>query len=160
MVTSYHSTVKKGIILLGNEWIRKGKVKKIFTGEERPLSLVNHQTKYVMNYKPDVYFILCNNKKLIFEILDSEEKKQDKIIADVIRSFLVENIEAMQFIYYGSDKDEKRIMEALVVISKCLVYKGVKIKDIPFDKSGTILVKKKDATTPEKVKKILLKKLS
>ncbi len=142
MVSKYHSTVEKGILLLGQEGIKQKKIKKVLRGNENPLSIVDHTTKYVVNYQPDVYFILRNNKKLIFEVLDSEEQKQDIIIADVIRSFLVENVEALLFIYSGSESDYKRIMEALVTISRSLIYKGVNADEIPFDKSSTLLVRK------------------
>lgn len=160
MVTKYHSTVRDGILLYGKALLDKKKIRKVFTGEERPLSLVDSNTKYVMNYKPDVYFICRNNKKIIFEVLDSEDKKQDIIVADVITSFLLENIEALYFIYSGTEEDENRIFEALVTISKGLVYKGIEPKELPFDKSGPILIENKKGLNPEHVKKKLFKELN
>ena len=153
MVTIYHRTVEKGIILLGKDLKDVGKVKKIFKGSKRPLSIVDSKTKLVLNYKPDVYFILKNNKKLIFEILDSEEKKQDIIIADVIRSFLVENVEALIFIYPGSERDESTIIEALKTVYKGLIDKGVQPEDLPNSgKTGAYSVTRAEAQTPETVK--------
>jgi len=153
MVTRYHRTVERGIILLGKDLKNARKVKKIYRGNERPLSIVDPKTKFVLNYKPDVYFILRNNKKLIFEILDSEEKKQDIIIADIIRSFLIENVEALIFIYPGSVRDENTILEALKTVYKGLIYKGVQPEDLPNPlKTGPYSIKRTEARTPETVK--------
>lgn len=151
MVTSYHSLMEHGILLLGDELKRQRKVQKVFTGSQRPLSIVDHHTKHVINYKPDVYFILRNNKKLIFEVLDSEIEKQDIIIADVIRSFLIENVDAVIFIYSGNDDDERRIMEALVTIAKGLISKGITEDELPFNKSGTIRIMKNTYDNPEEI---------
>lgn len=153
MVSEYHRTVEKGIMLLGKCSKNAGKVRKLLKGNENPLSLVDPKNKLVLNYKPDVYFILRNNKKLIFEILDSEEKKQDKIIADIIRSFLIENVEALIFIYPGSENDENTILEALKTIYKSLVDKGIQPKELPNPrKTGPYSIKRTEAPTPEAVK--------
>ena len=160
MVTRYHSLMEKSILLFGNGLKEQKRIQKVFTGSQKPLSLVDHSTKFVVNYKPDVYFILRNNKKLIFEVLDSEKDKQDIIIADVIRSFLVENVEAIFFIYSGDKKDEKKIMEALVTISRGLISKGIDPKDIPFEKSGPVMIDKKNYRTPEAVMNFLAKEYS
>jgi hypothetical protein len=163
MVTEFHSNIVKGIILLGQEWKNKKKVKKIFTGEERPLSLVEYDKKYVMNYKPDVYFVMRNNKKIIFEVLKSQKKQQDKITADVCCAFLLENIESILFIHSGNEKIEKTILESLKTVAKGMINKGVPIEEIPFGKgktkSGPVYVSEEDAKNPEEIKNVLMKKL-
>ncbi|MBU4246716.1 MAG: hypothetical protein KKE71_06740 [Nanoarchaeota archaeon] len=159
MVTKYHRTVEDGIVLLGNLWIKQKRAKTVYRGNQRPLSIVDYNSKSMVNYQPDVYFKLRNNKKLIFEVLDSQEKKQDLIIADVIQSFLIEDVEGVIFVYSGNLPEKIRINEALVTIAKGLVYKGINESEIPFDRSGSIPVKREDAISPEKVKEILLKKI-
>ena len=134
MVNTYHSDVQSAIIKFGNNSKIQKKVRMVFEGNRRPLSLVDPVSKSVVNYKPDVYYILRNNKKLIFEVLDSEEEKQDIIIADIIRSFLVENVEAVIFIYQGKPNIEKLILEALKTIYKGLVDKGIRPQDLPDNK--------------------------
>lgn len=134
MVSPYHREVQNATVKLGYEWKSIGKIKKVYEGNKRSLSLVDPATKSVINYKPDVYFILKNNKKLIFEILDSEEQKQDIIIADIIRSFLVENVDGLIFIHRGSANVEKIILSALKTIYKGLVDKGIDPEDLPDDK--------------------------
>ena len=102
MATEYHKKIERSLITLGNEWKNRRRIKKVYRGNEHPLSIVEPRSKRVVNYQPDVYFILRNNKKLVFEVLDSEGEKQDIIIADVIRSFLVENVDGLFFIYPGT----------------------------------------------------------
>ena len=156
MVSDYHSIVEEGVILFGKQW---NKARKILRGNEEELSLVDSKTKLVLNYKPDVYFILRNNKKLIFEVLKSEEEKQDIIIADVIRSFLIDNVQGVIFIYpSGTAKVETRILEALKTIYKGLIKKGVKPIDLPLsNKSGAYAIRKKDFKNSNDVKNILIR---
>ncbi len=153
MVTSYHETIQKALVKYGNLLKKEKKIKKVFEGNKKPLSIVDSRNKYVVNYKPDVYFILKNNKKLIFEILDSEEKKQDVIIADIIRSMLVENVDGLAFIYPGTAKDEKTIMEALKTMYKGLVEDlGVSIKDLPnTKKTGPYSITRLEAENSERL---------
>lgn len=170
MVTEYHKNVTNGIYEAGKEFLRLKKIKKVHTGDQKPLSIVDSHTKLVVNYKPDVHFKLNNNKKMIFEVLDSESNKQDIIIADVIRSFLVEDVDAVIFVYYQPEKKEskqngknketrnveKRILEALVTISKGLIGKGINQDEIPFEKSGTLKIDKKNGVDREWVKKRIM----
>ena len=93
MVTDYHRQIERVLITLGDEWVELRKIKKVYRGNQHPLSIVDSRSKYIMNYQPDVYYILRNNRKLIVEILDTEIAKQDAIAADVICSFLVENVD-------------------------------------------------------------------
>jgi hypothetical protein len=67
MTTDYHKKIEETLIALGSEWKEQNKIVDVYHGNERPISLVDSRSKYVLNYKPDVYFILKNNKKLIFE---------------------------------------------------------------------------------------------
>ena len=146
MVTKYHKKVEDGLLKLGEHLIRQRRVIKVHRGSVDPLSLVDPRTKSVLNYQPDVYFILRNNKKLIFEVLDSEGKKQDIVVADIIRSFLLENVEALIFIHPGPSTVENLILEALKTLYKGLVNKGIQQSDLPDPrKTGPYLVTKEEA---------------
>jgi len=119
MVSHYHSQVEKGLV----EWCKSSKrIKETFKGNETPLSIVDAHTKMVVNYKPDVYAIKkSNNKKIIFEVLETELKKQDIIIADVIRSCLVENVDKIIFIFPSEEEDDvRRVLEALYTTTRGL----------------------------------------
>lgn len=145
MATKYHNIVEKGLVDLGNRNIAQRRIKKVYRGNEKPLSIVDPRSKRVVNYKPDVYFILKNNKKLIFEVLDSEQEKQDIIIADVIRSFLIENVDGLFFIHPGSETAESTILEALITVYKGLVSKGVNQSELPNPrKIGAYLIREKE----------------
>lgn len=156
MVTGYHKQIESVLIALGNEWTNLRKIKKVCHGNENPLSIIDPRSKLVVNYQPDVYFILRNNRKLVFEVLDSEEEKQDIIIADVIRSFLVENVDGLFFIYPGSESVETRILESLITIYKGLVRKGVKESELPnYKKTGAYLVTREEAGSVSAIRDIL-----
>ena len=147
MVTNYHRQVENVLVELGNEWTRINKIRKVNRGNSSPLSIVDPRSKNVLNYQPDVYYILRNNRKLVFEILDSELEKQDGIVADVICSFLAENVDGLFFIYPGPESAEKTILEALKTIFKGLVNKGIEVSELPhYQKTGAYLVTKKEAS--------------
>lgn len=153
MATKYHKKIEDGLIMLGDKWKNQKKIKKVYRGSERPLSIVDPRSKLVLNYQPDIYFILRNNKKLIVEVLDSEGKKQDIIIADIIRSFLVENVDALIFIHPGPESVETTVFEALKTIYKGLVYKGVPQSELPNPKkTGPYLVTRKEAKNAQEIK--------
>lgn len=157
MVTEYHKIIEDGLILLGNELRNQKRIKNVYRGNERPLSIVDPRSKNVLNYQPDAYFVLKNNKKLIFEVLYSEETKQDIIIADIIRSFLVENVDALILIYPGSESVEARIVAALTTIYKSLVYKGVPEAELPnLKKTGPYSIKEEEATSIQKARDKLI----
>ena len=134
MVSRYHEKIQKEVVSYGADLKKDKKIRDVFEGNKDPLSIVDPKSKSVVNYQPDAYYLLKNNKKLIFEILDSEEKKQDIIIADIIRSILVENVEGIVFIYSGKVKVENTIMESLKTMYKGLIKLGVSTSKLPGDK--------------------------
>ena len=149
----YHKKIESCLITLSNEWKSQKRIKRVYRGSEQPLSIVDPRSKRVVNYQPDVYLVLKNNKKLIFEVLDSEREKQDIIIADVIRSFLVENVDGLCFIHPGPETVETRILEALITIYKGLIRKGVDESELPNPKkTGPYLVTIKEANNAREMK--------
>lgn len=153
MATKYHKKIENCLITLGNEWRSQKRIKKVYRGSEHPLSIVEPRSKRVVNYQPDVYFILRNNRKLIFEVLDSEGEKQDIIIADVIRSFLIENVDGLCFIHPGPESVETRILEALITIYKGLVRRGVDESELPNrKKTGPYLVTQEEANNAQELR--------
>ena len=153
MATRYHNNIESGLIRLGTESKTQRKIRRVYRGNVVPLSIVDSRTKHVVNYKPDVYYVLNNNKKLIFEVLDSEQEKQDIIIADVIRSVLVENVDGLFFIYPGPESIETTILEALITIYKGLVTKGVDQSVLPNPKkTGAYLIGRDEADNIQEIK--------
>lgn len=156
MVTKYHGQIESTLFELGRDWVSKRRIKNSRKGNTHPLSIVDPRTKLVVNYQPDVYFTLRNNRKLIFEVVDSEGEKQDVLIADVIRSFLVENVDGLFFIHPGPDKVEKAILEALITIYKGLVRKGINEDELPnYRKTGAYLIRREVADDLYKLREIL-----
>lgn len=129
MATRYHKLMEDALVLFGGS-SRKFKV---FRGSSKPLSIVDASSKLVINYKPDVYYIKrTNNKKIIFEILETELRKQDIIIADVARCCLADSVERICFIY-SSEKEEDflRVQEALYTVVRGLSRKGIPAEELP-----------------------------
>ncbi len=157
MVTIYHKSIQNTLIDYAKNLKKNKKIREFFEGNRRPLSITDSKSKSVVNYQPDIYFILKNNKKLIIEILDSEEKKQDIIIADIIRSILVENVEGIIFIYSGEKKVENSIFESLKTIYKGLVDLGISLDNLPGQKfTGPYAISRSQANK----KSLILKKLN
>jgi hypothetical protein len=155
MVSVYHKNIQHALIFYGEELKKTGNLIDVYEGNKEPLSIVDPPTKLVVNYKPDVYFILKNKQKLIFEIPDSEENKQFSIIADIIRSILVENVDGLIFIYPGDSKTETRIFEAFKTMYKGLTKLGIPLSKLPKEKkTGPYSITRKEAKTE---KSILLK---
>jgi len=164
LVLEYHRTIQKGVILFGKEW---GRVRSVYEGNKRPISITTVHSKMVIKYKPDIYFKLKNGKLIIFEILQSELDSQDKIIADVIRSFLVDNVAGLVFIYpTGYKRHEDRILEALTTVYGGLIDKGTRMSELPTwslkgEKgkflTGPLAIKQNEFNSPEEVNLILQK---
>jgi hypothetical protein len=90
-------------------------------------------------------------------VLDSEIKKQDIIVADVIRSFLAENVDGLIFIHPGPESVEDTIFEALKTIYKGLVDKGVNPSKLPSDKrTGPYMITKIEANDSQRIKEKLI----
>lgn len=156
MVTKYHNQIDSALFRMGCDWSRKRRIKISRRGNEHPLSIVDPRSKRVVNYQPDVYFILRNNRKLIFEVIDSEGEKQDIIIADVIRSFLVENVDGLFFIHPGPESVENAILEALITVYKGLIRKGVDEYELPnYKKTGAYLISREVAGDSDKLNETL-----
>lgn len=158
MATAYHKQVENALRTLGYEWKEQGKVRQVYRGCGTPLSIVDPRSKKVVNYQPDVYYLLRNNKKLIFEVLDTELHKQDAIIADVICSFLVELVDGLIFLHPGSKSDELLIIEAFTTIYRSLIRKGIQESDLPsLKKTGAYLITKREAANTQKIREKLTK---
>ena len=129
MTTTYHKLIEDALIRFGES----SQKFKACRGSSKPLPIVDPRSKLVITYKPDVYYEKkSNNKRINFEVLETELQKQDIIIADVIRSCLVENVERICFIYSSDKKkDSSRVEEALYTIVKGLSRKGVPAEELP-----------------------------
>ena len=153
MVTNYHKRIENAIVAFGKD---TKQVKKVLRGNEHPLSLVDSFSKRVVNYKPDAYFLLKNRGKLIFQVLESELKKQDTLIADVVRACLVENCDGIIFIHpSGNKEDENRVLEALNIVIRGLNKKGLG-EDLP-KTNGCYRINRKDAKNKKTVVSLLTK---
>ena len=81
-------------------------------------------------YLPEVCAVTKQGKKYIFEVLDSQGKNNNLIIADIIQSYLVENVSWVFFIAKNRDEEETTIRLSKI-IGKCLERGGYKKNSLP-----------------------------
>jgi len=152
MPSDYHSNVEKGIIEFG----KKYKIyKNIYVGSNRPIP-INHPTqkKVPIQYRPDVYFVTKWGGLIIFEILDSEMKDENLLIADILLACLSQNVKKIFFITPTMEDSEKVQDLALTIISN-LESKGASKKELP-KVFANLFILKDEAQTPDSVKKMLI----
>ena len=150
MESDYHKNITKAIVEFAGELER---FVDIGTGKE-PLR-IPHPTEKRSSifYRPDVYFSTKSNKKYIFEILDSELKEQNLIIADAIQSFLVPNSFKVFFIMPPCDDETfDNVYDSVAVIWRTLVYITNKKYKLPRD-VFLYEITKNDSRSIKKIKK-------
>lgn len=152
MASRYHKTIEDALVRFGESSSKF----KVFRGNSHPLPIVDPRSKLVINYKPDVYYVRrITNRRIIFEILETELKKQDIIVADVIRSCLVGNVERICFIFPSNRTDDiARVEEALYTIVRGLSRKGVPVEELP-TKLGSYPILSDEAPDIESVVEII-----
>ena len=151
MTTKYHTNVQKGIIEFGKSFRR---FKEIY-GSNKPI-LINHpKGKFrPLVWYPDVQFVTKQGKRIVFEILDSELKKEDLIIADVILACLSTDTSKIIFIV-PTERDQDKVQRIATTIITNLASLISKSK---FKKEATYAyILKKEAESPEAVKSVLSK---
>lgn len=145
----YHKSVKDAICKVAKENERH---KAVFKEKTIPLP---HPTRSFppLLYLPEVYIVTKQGKKYIFEILDSQGKDSNLIIADIIQSYLVENVRKVFFI--AKNKTEyDRAYRLSNIIGARLEENGYKKKDLP---DVTVYLIEKSNSNPKKLYRILKK---
>jgi hypothetical protein len=146
MISKYHQNIQKGIILFG-----KHKKVKIKGG---PIPLIHPAKKiFPILYRPDVVFVSKLNKLHIFEILDSELKNENLIIADIILSFLSPNVSTIYFIV-PSEKDQDKVLNLATIIAARLSELGIPRKKKTM---RVFYITKTEARSPRCIEKLMKK---
>ncbi len=152
MVNKYHKSVEDAVVKFGKD---HKSVKKVFRGNENPIPIADSASKKMINYKPDAYFILKNRYKLLFQVLESELKKQDTIIADIVRACLVENCLGIIFLYPSNKQNDRdRVFEALYTVIRGLNKKGMPIEELP-QRNNCYYISRELASNQEEIIKLL-----
>lgn len=122
----YHRWVKDTIYKIAKE---SGKYNKVLKERKVPLTHPTQPTAPIM-YLPEIVLITKHGKKYIFEILDSQGTEANLIIADIIQSYLIENISKVFFI--AKNKEEYDLTDRLsTIIGARLEDNGYHKKDLP-----------------------------
>jgi hypothetical protein len=127
-VSKYHSNVEKGIRAFGEK--HSGRFKRV-CDSATPVH-INHPTKkmYPILYHPDVVFVTKVGKLHIFEILDSELRDVNLIIADILQACLSPNTSRVIFIV-KKEKDQDTVLDLAQTIVDNLISKGISKRELP-----------------------------
>ena len=127
-VSQYHSNVEKGIRAFGKKYSKR--FEKV-CDSATPIH-INHPTKktYPILYRPDVILVTKFGKRHIFEVLDSELKDANLIIADIVQSCLSPNASEVIFIV-PKEKDEDNVLNLAQTITNNLMSKGISKRELP-----------------------------
>jgi len=149
-VSKYHSNVEKGIRAFGEKHSKRFKV----CDSATPIH-INHPTKkmYPILYRPDVIFVTKLGKRHIFEVLDSELKDANLIVADILQACLSPNTSEVIFIV-KKQKDQDRVLDLAQTIVDNLISKGVSKRELP--KGSVFYILPSEAESPEIVTEILV----
>lgn len=150
MVSIYHKNVEEGIMAFGKKYKRFQRI----CGSNVPIP-INHPTKRMrpILYRPDVHFITKFGKKYIFEILDSELKDENLIIADIILACLSPNTSKVILIV-PTEKDQDKVLDLILPLIANLTDKGVPKKELP-KVVATSFITKSEAKTAQSVTEVL-----
>jgi len=149
LVRTYHKNVQEGIVRFGRSYKR---FSKIHSGNV-PIHIFHPYKRFVVLYHPDAQFITKHGKRYIFEILDSELKDQNLIIADVIQACLAPNTSKVFFIV-PSEEDQDKVNDITMTIIARLRELGVSTKEIPRT-VGVFYILRNEARTSESVLRVL-----
>jgi len=152
MLSTYHTNVVQGILAFGKKY---KKFKKIYTSNI-PIH-INHPTKrmFPILYRPDVHFVTKLGKRYIFEVLDSELKDENLVIADILLACLCPNVSYVAFIV-PKEKDQDKVMDLVLTVVDNLVAKGFQNDELP-TVIGAFYILRSEAMSAESVTGFLVK---
>lgn len=107
---------------------------------------------YPILYHPDIHFVTKVGKRWIFEILDSELRDANFIIADILQACLSPNTSEVIFIV-PKEKDQDNVLDLCQTITDNLISKGINKKELP--RVNIFYILRSEAKTPENVTEIL-----
>lgn len=115
---------------------------------------INHPTKkmYPILYRPDVILVTKFGKRHIFEVLDSELKDANLIIADIVQSCLSPNTSEVILIV-KKEKDQDQVMNLGQTITDNLISKGISKRELP--RINVFYILRSEAKSSETVTEIL-----
>jgi len=149
-VSKYHSNVEKGIRAFGEKYPKR--FEKV-CDSATPIH-INHPTKkmYPILYYPDVIIVTKVGKRHIFEVLESELRDANLIIADILQSCLSPNTSEVIFIV-KKEKDQDKVMDLAQTITDNLISKGISKKELP--RVNVFYILRSEAKSSETVTEIL-----
>ena len=151
MVSQYHHNIEEGILAFGKRYEKFEKI----CGNNVPIH-INHPTKRIVPilYYPDAHFVTKVGKLYIFEVLASELRNENLIVADILLSCLCPNVSNVVFIVPRIE-DQDKVIDLVVTITDNLVGRGIHNKELP--NIYVFYILKKEATNPESVTEVLVK---
>jgi len=120
----YHQHLKDVICQIGNEGVKAGKYKAV--EREKKIWITDPKLGCSTPYKPEVHFTTKLTQKLVmFEVLDSQLRDRNLIIADIILSYLAPHAAKVIFIIPDKQREDE-VYKLAHTIGAILEKKGVK----------------------------------
>lgn len=127
----YHRRVQQGIKLFAEHPDNKNHFLSVNLGSK--IFRIHHPTNgklAPLEYKPDATITPEKRSKIVFQVLDSQARKNREIEADMIRAFLSPEVSIMVFVV-ESPEYAKNVNRISAIISDNLVDSGVPGKKLP-----------------------------
>jgi len=111
----WHNMIVEMLEDLCNEWVEKGKYRRVYDGNVDPIPISYRKQVYL--YKPDLYAIASDTGKVdIFEVIDTES--EGEAVMDIIYSALTPNVNGLCMVCSDNSKLEIIKKHAQIILNK------------------------------------------
>jgi hypothetical protein len=149
----WHNLIVAILKELCQDWVIKGKYKKVYDGNIDPVFISFR--KHVYPYKPDLYAVWAETEKVdICEIIDTEP--EGEAVMDIVYSALTPHVSNLVMICSDSAKLELIKTHARIILNKIFAEDGERF--LEFNPRYFVHVPK-DAMVKKTIKKQLSKQL-
>lgn len=148
----YHRVVQDGIVLHG----QRGRFREVLR-DNRPIHINHPTTKRQILYRPDAIFVTKLGKKFVFEVLDDQLHDDNLIIANIIQSYISENVARILFVV-PTESDQDKVRDLALTIYSRLVDMGISKRSLK--SIGVMYILRSEAKTKERVAALVSKMLS
>jgi len=127
----YHKRVQQGIKLFGEREDNREQFLNVNVGS-RIIYIHDPTNRRLapLEYKPDATIISRSRRKIVFQVLDAQARKNREIEADMIRGFLSPDVSIMVFITASRSYAEK-VERISTILSENLHSYGVRDHSMP-----------------------------
>jgi len=123
----WHNMIVKILEDLCQDWVEKGKYKKVYDGNIDPIPVSYKKQVYL--YKPDIYAIVSETEKVdVFEVIDTET--EGEAVMDIVYSALTPHISNLCMVFSDNSKLETVKRHAQIILNKIFTEDGKQFLDL------------------------------